>query len=234
MKFSASLLSGLTGFILTSASTITRHEYHAPYYSHNAGSTCITPGMIPNLTDSQTRIDGVVLFQALDMIDVFGPLGPLQILSLSAQQLNLHLMADTLDPVSTDPLTMNKFNSSFFPTIPPTNTFEDDLELDLLIVPGGPGAKNPNLWAVTGYVTKMYPKVESGVLDQLLATTNKNAWAIIKEMGPRVTYGLNLIFAFIGTFWGLEQSERIANIAEHVPRAATDGPFSKHLQNHAH
>ncbi|KAF9784823.1 hypothetical protein IL306_007030 [Fusarium sp. DS 682] len=263
MKFSASFVNGLTLFTSASASAITRHEDHAPYYSHNARSTCITPGVIPNITGSQIRNVGVVLFQALDMIDVFGPLDPLQILSLSVQQLNLHLIAETPDPVSTAPLAMNKFNSSFFPTIPPTNTFDDDLDLDLLIVPGGPGARNPNLGAVTGYITKMYPKVKvlmtictgagvaarSGVLDRHLATTNKNAWATIKEMGPKVnwvsparyvidgkvwsssgvTSGLDLIFAFIGTFWGPEQSERIASIVEHVPRVATDDPFSKHF-----
>jgi hypothetical protein len=37
------------------------------------------------------------------------------------------------------------------------------------------------------------------------------------------------MFAFIGTFWGAEQSERIASIIEHVPRVATDDPFSKHF-----
>jgi hypothetical protein len=40
---------------------------------------------------------------------------------------------------------------------------------------------------------------------------------------------LDLIFAFIETFWGAQQSQRIASIIEHVPRAATDDPFSQHF-----
>ncbi|KAF5607228.1 uncharacterized protein FSUBG_5411 [Fusarium subglutinans] len=234
MKFSISLLSGLALLNTSSASTISRPEAHVAHYSRDAEPTCITPGIVPNITGSQIRNVGVILFQALDMIDVFGPLDPLQILSLTS-----------------------------FQRSPPTNTFDDDLDLDLLIVPGGPGARNPNLQAVTDYIAKMYPKVKmlmtictgagvaarSGVLDGHLATTNKNAWATMKEMGPRVnwvsparyvidgnvwsssgvTSGLDLIFAFMSTFWGAEQSERIASIVEHVPRVATDDPFSKHF-----
>ncbi|KIL91677.1 hypothetical protein FAVG1_05294 [Fusarium avenaceum] len=261
MKFSTSLLaSAFALFTASSASAVARHAEYAP---QDAEPTCITPGAIPNITGSQIRNVGVVLFQALDMIDVFGPLDPLQLISHSVQKLNLHLIAETLDPVTTAPVSMNKFNSSFFPTIPPTNTFDDDLDLDLLIVPGGGGARNPNLQAVTAYIAKMYPKVKvlmtictgagvaarAGVLDGHMATTNKNAWATMKEMGPKVnwvsparyvidgklwsssgvTSGLDLIFAFISTFWGTEQSERIASIVEHVPRAATDDPFSKHF-----
>ncbi|KAM0245695.1 hypothetical protein ACHAP5_005179 [Fusarium lateritium] len=263
MKFSTSLLtSAFALFSTSSASAIARHAENTPYYPQDAEPTCITPGAIPNITGSQIRNVGVVLFQAFDMMDVFGPLDPLQLVSLSVQKLNLHLIAETLDHVTTAPVSMNKFDSSFFPTIPPTNTFDDDLDLDLLIVPGGGGARNPNLQAVTAYIAKMYPKVKilmtictgagvaarAGVLDGHMATTNKNAWATMKDMGPKVnwvsparyvvdgkiwsssgvTSGLDLIFAFISTFWGKEQSERIAGMTEHVPRAATDDPFSKH------
>lgn len=37
----------------------------------------------------------------------------------------------------------------------------------------------------------------------------------------------DLIFAFIETFWGSQQSQRIASIIEHVPRAVTDDLFSQ-------
>ncbi|QPC79599.1 hypothetical protein HYE68_010351 [Fusarium pseudograminearum] len=263
MKISTSLITGIFAiFVTTSASTIGRHDDSYPNFIREAEQTCITPGVIPNITGSQIRTVGVVLFQGFDMIDVFGPLDPLQLMSLSVQKLNLHLIAETLDPVTTKPVVMNKFDSSFFPTVPPTNTFDDELDLDLLIVPGGSGARNPNLQAVTSYIAKMFPKVKilmtictgagvaarSGVLDGHMATTNKNAWATMKDMGPKVnwvsparyvidgkiwsssgvTSGLDLIFAFIATFWGKEQSERLAAIAEHVPREATDDPFSKH------
>ncbi|RGP59186.1 hypothetical protein FLONG3_11259 [Fusarium longipes] len=264
MKISTSLVTGAFAFFTaSSASVMSRHNDLYLNYIRDAEPACITPGAIPNITGSQIRSVGVVLFQAFDMIDVFGPLDPLQLMSLGVQKLNLHLIAETLDPVTTAPVAMNKFNSSFFPTIPPTNTFNDELELDLLIVPGGPGARNPNLQAVTDYIAKMYPKVKilmtictgagvaarSGVLDGHMATTNKNAWSTMKDMGPKVnwvsparyvvdgkvwsssgvTSGLDLIFAFISTFWGREQSEHIASIVEHVPREATDDPFSKHF-----
>ncbi|KAF5016686.1 hypothetical protein F66182_11556 [Fusarium sp. NRRL 66182] len=265
MKFSTSLLtSALALFTTTSASATARHANHAAYFPRRAEQACITPGAVPDITGSQIRNVGVVLFQALDMIDVFGPLDPLQLISLSIQQLNLHLIAETLEPVSTAPVAMNRFNSSFWPTIPPTNTFDEDgLELDLLIVPGGPGARNPELKAVTDYIAKMYPRVKvlmtictgagvaarAGVLDGHMATTNKNAWATMRSMGPRVnwvsparfvidgkvwsssgvTSGLDLIFAFIETFWGSQHSERIASIVEHEPRVATDDPFAQHF-----
>jgi putative intracellular protease/amidase len=216
MKFSTSLLTGAFAFFTTaSASAIVGHDNYYSNYIRESESSCITPGVIPNITGSQIRNVGVVLFQAFDMIDVFGPLDPLQLLSLGAQQLNLHLIAETLDPVTTAPIAMNKFNSSFFPVIPPTNTFDDDLDLDLLIVPGGPGARNPNLQAVTGYIAKMYPKVKvlmtictgagvaarAGVLDGHMATTNKNAWAIMKEMGPKVNWVSPARYVIDGKVW---------------------------------
>ncbi|KAL3594870.1 hypothetical protein FPOAC2_09187 [Fusarium poae] len=263
MKISASVVAGaFTLFTTASSSVIDRYDEHYPNYIREAEPTCITPGVIPNITGSDIRNVGVVLFQAFDMMDVFGPLDPLQLISLGVQQLNLYLIAETLDPVTTAPVAMNKFDSSFFPTIPPTNTFDDDLDLDLLIVPGGAGARNPDLQAATSYIAKMYPNVKvlmtictgagvaarSGVLDGHMATTNKNAWATMKQMGPKVnwvsparyvidgkvwsssgvTSGLDLIFAFITTFWGKEQSERLAGMTEHVPRDATDDPFANH------
>ncbi|GKU00453.1 dj-1 family protein [Fusarium langsethiae] len=263
MKISTSVVTRAFAFFATATtSAIGTHDDSCAKYIREAEPTCITPGVIPNITGSQIRNVGVVLFQAFDMMDVFGPLDPLQLISLGVQKLNLHLIAETLDPVTTAPVAMNKFDSSFFPIVPPTNTFDDDLDLDLLIVPGGAGARNPSLQAVTSYIAKMYPKVKilmtictgagvaarSGVLDGHMATTNKNAWATMKEMGPKVnwvsparyvidgklwsssgvTSGLDLIFAFITTFWGKEQSERLAGMAEHVPRDATDDPFAKH------
>ncbi|KAF4975604.1 hypothetical protein FZEAL_7634 [Fusarium zealandicum] len=261
MKLSLSLLTGaLAVFTTTSASAIARHADHAPYYARDTEPTCITPGAVPDIQGSQIRNIGVVLFRAFDMIDVFGTLDPLQLLAHMAQPLNLHLIAETLEPVTTEPISMNKFNSSFWPTVNPTKTFADDVDLDVLIVPGGPGARSPELGAVTDYIAKMYPRVKvlmtictgsgvaarAGVLDGHLATTNKNAWAAMTSMGPKVnwvsparfvidgkvwsssgvTSALDLVFAFIETYWGSEQSQRIAGIIEHVPRIATDDPFS--------
>ncbi|KAH7154975.1 class I glutamine amidotransferase-like protein [Dactylonectria estremocensis] len=223
-------------------------------------STCVTPKAIPELEGSKIRSIGMVLFRAFDMIDVFGTLDPFQLLSLTAQQMNLHLIAASLDPVTTQPLTMNPYNSSFFPVIQPTNTFDDDLDLDVLIVPGGPGARSPSLDKEIAYIKKVFPKIkilmtictgagvaaQSGVMDGYMATTNKKAWATMTAKGPDVkwvsparfvidgkvwsssgvTSALDLVFNFIETYWGSEQSETIANMIEHAPLAADDDPFA--------
>jgi len=57
---------------------------------------------------------GIVIFRAFEMLDVFGPLDALQILSRT-HKLNLYLLSDTLDIVTTKPVTasMNPYNSSF-------------------------------------------------------------------------------------------------------------------------
>ena len=149
------------------------------------------------------------------MIDVFGPLDPLQILSLKEQKMDLHLIAETMEPVLTEPSKMNPFNSSFWPTIPPTNTFDDDLDLDLLIVPGGPGARAPNLDPVIDYIAKMYPKVkvlmtvctgaslaaQAGVLDGRMATTNKAAWDDMIAKGPDVDWVAPARYIIDGDTW---------------------------------
>lgn len=178
-------------------------------------NSCIPPHAIPNITGSEIRNIGMVLFPTFDMIDVFGTLDPLQLLSLQVQKLNLHLIAVTLDPVTTQPVTMNQFNSSFFPTIQPTATFDDDLDLDILIVPGGPGARSPSLSDVYSYIAKTVPKVKllmtvctgagiaasAGVLDGYMATTNKHAWSTMTAMGPNVTWVAPARYVVDGDVW---------------------------------
>ncbi|KAF4470466.1 hypothetical protein FALBO_2634 [Fusarium albosuccineum] len=216
MKFPTSLLVGAFALFTTaSASAMVRNANSAPYYARDTEQTCITPGAIPNITGSAIRNIGVVLFQAFDMLDVFGPLDPLQLVALSVQKLNVHLIAETLDPVTTAPVAMNKFNSSFWPVVPPTATFDDDLDLDVLIVPGGGGARNPDLKAVTDYIAKMFPNVKifmtictgsgvaarAGVLDGHMATTNKNAWATMTAFGPNVKWVSPARYVIDGKVW---------------------------------
>ncbi|KAH7015266.1 class I glutamine amidotransferase-like protein [Ilyonectria destructans] len=261
MQFSArSLVSTIALITKTFASTIPPCSDDGITAYNN---TCVRPGAIPDIQGSDIRNVGMMLFRAFDMVDVFGTLDPLQLLALTGQQLNLYLIAASLDPVTTQPLTMNPFNSSFFPVIQPTNTFDDDLDLDVLIVPGGPGARSSDLQAEIAYIEKMFPKVkvfmtvctgagvaaQAGVLDGHMATTNKKAWATMTAKGPNVnwitparyvidgkiwtssgvTSALDLMFKFIGTYWGSEQSQTIATMMEHVPLAADNDPFSEML-----
>ncbi|KAK7417164.1 hypothetical protein QQX98_004767 [Neonectria punicea] len=261
MRLSTSYLAGALALLTTPFAAALPPHRHNSVSLAASNSTCVTPGAIPELQGSEIRNIGVVLFRAFDMIDIFGTLDPLQLLALSTQQMKLHLVAASLDPVTSEPITMNSFNSSFWPVVQPTNTFDEDLDLDVLIVPGGPGARSASLQAEIAYIQKMFPEVDilmtictgagiaarAGVLDGHMATTNKNAWDTIKAMGPKVnwvtparfvidgkiwsssgvTSALDLVFAFIETYWGSDRSETIANIIEHEPKEAEDDPFSE-------
>jgi hypothetical protein len=57
---------------------------------------------------------GMILFRAFEILDVFGPLEALSILAKN-RQLNLYLIANTMDHVTTAPASagMNAFNSTF-------------------------------------------------------------------------------------------------------------------------
>ncbi|KAK6828071.1 hypothetical protein PG987_011412 [Apiospora arundinis] len=104
----------------------------------------------PNDTNSKpVKNIGVVLFPSFDVVDVFGSLEPLNLLSLQ-RQLNLYMIAATLDPISTAPRAMSAFNSSFGEVIVPSHTFDSvvrdpTLDLDMLLVPGGIGTRAPDL-----------------------------------------------------------------------------------------
>ena len=208
MKFTLAALGTACTSLLSGAAA-------TPLAARNNDSVCISPRPLPDLTGADIRRVGVVLFQALDMIDVFGPLDPLQIMAKSTQQMQLHMIAETLEPVTTAPASMNPHNSSFYPTIPVTDTFDDDLDLDVLIVPGGPGVRAPNLEPVEQYVARMFPKVKfllnictgsglaarSGVMDGYLSTTNKAAFDDITSWGPDVHWVSPARYVVDGKIW---------------------------------
>ncbi|KAL0940985.1 dj-1 family protein [Colletotrichum truncatum] len=162
---------------------------------------------------------GAIIFPGMDMIDIWGPLDILQLTALS-NKLNLHLIAADKNPIVTgiidpsDP-TRNKFGSSFWPTIVPTATFDDDLDLDVLLVPGGPGVRAPGLEPIVEYVKRTYPKVKylitvctgasfaarAGILDGRRATTNKRAWQTITAFGPKVKWVSPARYVVDGNIW---------------------------------
>lgn len=186
-----------------------------------AGATpvgeCVETQRAPAINGSELRSFGVVLFPGFDMIDVFGTLEPLQLMAHLEQRMMLSLIAESLDPVTTETNGpgSNAKDSVFWPKALPNNTFSDELDLDVLIVPGGPGVRNPNLPAVTDYIAKMFPKVKvlitictgsglaarAGVLDGKMATTNKNAWKAILPMGPKVKWVSPARYIVDGKLW---------------------------------
>ncbi|KAK3321466.1 class I glutamine amidotransferase-like protein [Cercophora scortea] len=159
----------------------------------------------------------ILLFRAFDLLDVNGPLSPLQLLAHS-YPLTLSLLARTLDPVTTRPASpsMNPHNASFWPSLTPTHTFATAPEnLDVLIVPGGLGSRSPDLEPEIAYLRAAFPKVRylitictgagvaarAGVLDGRRATTNKRAWGEITAMGPGVRWVAPARWVVDGHIW---------------------------------
>ncbi|KAK2599845.1 hypothetical protein N8I77_011567 [Diaporthe amygdali] len=169
-----------------------------------------------NEATPQLKNWGVVLFRAFDGLDIFGPLDALQLLAFQ-RQMNLYLIAETMDPVTSQPSSaaMNTYNSSFWPVILPTHTFAIAPELDVLLVPGGPGVRAPNLQNITDFIADRYESLEylitictgaglaakSGVLDGRRATTNKSAWSTITAWGPNVDWIRQARWVVDGNIW---------------------------------
>lgn len=159
---------------------------------------------------------GAVLFQAMEMLDLVGPIDALQLVAYN-RHVNLHLIAATLDPVTTAPVSpsSNTYNSSWWPTFQPTNTFDDDLDLDVLIVPGGPGVRAPGLEPIVEYVRKHAPRVKylvtictgaslaarAGALDGRRVTTNKAAWGLITAQAPLAKWVSPARYVVDGNVW---------------------------------
>jgi transcriptional regulator GlxA family with amidase domain len=124
-------------------------------------------------------------------LDAFGSLDILNTLSFK-KQINLSLIASTLDPVSTyvDAPEVNVARSKFSQSIVPTHTFSHPPEkLDVLLVPGGFGAHLPPPARndAVEYIKLVYPSLQyifsvctgamllarAGVLKGKRATANK-------------------------------------------------------------
>lgn len=109
-----------------------------------------------------------------------------------------------MDPVISGPslAAMNPFNSSVYPVLPPTHTFENAPDLDVLILAGGPGWRNPTLNATLDYIAKITPIVEqvltictgsalaarAGITKERKATTNKTSWPNAVNAGLKTTW----------------------------------------------
>lgn len=146
---------------------------------------------------------GIVLFRMFDVLDVMGPTEVLQFVSASFKT-DIVYIAETMEPVTTRPTfpSMNPFNSSVYPLLPPTHTFETAPELDVLIIPGGPGWRNPSLNATLDYIRKTAPNVKqiitictgaalagrAGIMAGKKATTNKSSWPSAISANPNTTW----------------------------------------------
>ncbi|KAH7309165.1 ThiJ/PfpI [Stachybotrys elegans] len=180
-------------------------------------STIVLSSGVVAVLAAPPRNWGVALFNSYDTIDVFGVLDPLFYLSFQSQ-INLSLIAETMDPVWVRPYTeaANVHNSTFRFSINPTHTHGTAPEdLEVLLVPGGPAMLFDNQTATVEFVRKVYPNLkyllttctgagiaaQAGVLDGRRATTNKSAWTRITALGPDVQWVSPARWVTDGNIW---------------------------------
>jgi len=160
---------------------------------------------------------GFVLFQAYEPLDIFGPYEALFTLSRS-HRIDIAWLAETLEPVTTAPqlAAMNKMNSSAFIGVPPTHTFATaPSDIEVLLVPGGAGARAPNLNATLEFIKETYPKLKylitvctgsmvvarTGLLSGVRATSNKAAWTSVVATDPTAHWIPHARWAVDGNIW---------------------------------
>ncbi|KAK7032423.1 hypothetical protein VNI00_013171 [Paramarasmius palmivorus] len=178
-------------------------------------SSSLTQG---NVTNGTLPVDyGVLLFPAFQALDVFGPMDALNILSWN-YSINLHLISDSLDPVTTKSEAMNVPNSNFSESVVPTHTFDNPPpKIDVLFVPGGVGtrAPAPALDRHIAFIKETYPSLQylisvctgswllakAGVLDGKNATSNKRAWAGREGLGNGTQWIAHARWIVDGNIW---------------------------------
>ncbi|CAN8096000.1 unnamed protein product [Discula destructiva] len=159
---------------------------------------------------------GVVVFPGFQALDLFGPLDALNMLS-SSHKMNLHILAATLDPVSTarPPDFPGGVGSQFAQRILPTHTFATAPPLDVLLVPGGIGTRLPGIASAVDFVRDVFPSLQylvtvctgawvaarAGVLDGRRATSNKLAWAQTVALRPEVDWVHRARWVEDGNVW---------------------------------
>ncbi|KAK5744780.1 hypothetical protein LTR17_001856 [Elasticomyces elasticus] len=160
---------------------------------------------------------GFVLFQAYEPLDIFGPYEALLGLSRT-HRIDIAWLAETLEPVSTGPKlpAMNAQNSSAFISIPPTHTFATaPSDIEVLLVPGGLGARAPDMNATLEYIEEVFPKLKylitvctgamivakTGLLSGVRATTNKAAWQDVVATDPTAHWIPHARWAVDGKIW---------------------------------
>ncbi|KAI3394949.1 hypothetical protein diail_2056 [Diaporthe ilicicola] len=168
---------------------------------------------------------GVVVFPAFQPLDLFGPLDVLSLLSRS-NRMNLYIIAETLEPVSTKQLPVTGDDNTqppptqspgFGASILPTHSFATAPALDVLLVPGGQGtrAQSPAISGAVEFIRERYHSLQylitvctgsglaarSGVLDGKRATTNKMAWESIVALRPQVDWVHRARWVNDGNVW---------------------------------
>ncbi|KAG6808957.1 hypothetical protein H0H92_002244 [Tricholoma furcatifolium] len=147
---------------------------------------------------------GVILYPGFQALDVFGPLDALNTLALiSPHPLTLSIIASTLDPVSTKPPPSTAPAIAVSQSVVPTHTFANAPPLDVLLIPGGRGARDASIVQdAVEFTAHVYPSLKylitvctgsviaarAGVLDHRRATSNKASWQWVIEQRKEVVW----------------------------------------------
>ncbi|KAJ7789184.1 class I glutamine amidotransferase-like protein [Mycena olivaceomarginata] len=196
---------------------------------------------------------GCSFFPTFEQLDVNGLMEALYLLSLQFP-MNLAIVAETLDPVSSKPLPANNtLNSNFSQSVLPTNSFANVPPIEVLLIPGGFGAEVPEASDATiAFVRDVFPKLQylitvctgaglaarAGVLDGRNATTNKAEWVKTTALArwvvdgnvwttSGVSAGTDGVLAFIEELYGAGPATSVANTMEWVRiMNSSDDPFA--------
>lgn len=153
-----------------------------------------------------------MVFPGFQVLDAFGPLDTLNNLSRTTP-LEFVTLAATLDPVNSRVEGPGRIGQSVLPT----HTFDDcPDDLEVLLVPGGFGARNPAITApIAEFVKRIFPKLrylltvctgsaivaQSGLLDGRRATSNKRSWDWATSQGPAVNWVRQARWVVDGNIW---------------------------------
>ncbi|KAH7115804.1 DJ-1/PfpI family protein-like protein [Dendryphion nanum] len=204
----------------------------------------------------------VALFPGFQLLDATGPLDVLNILAYT-KPIRLSIIAASLSPVSTHHAHHTSANSHFSQAIVPTHTFETaPKDIEVLLIPGGFGSrKEENLDGLVDWIREVYPSLrwcltvctgsailaKTGVLNGRKATSNKKAFAWVREQNTAVEWvpkarwvvdgniwtssgisaGIDLIYAWLAEVYGEETASLIADSSEYERRTeAGDDRFA--------
>ncbi len=192
-----------------------------------------------------------VIFPGFELLDLYGPL---EMLGMLSEEFSLTLVAETAGPVASGAGTQSLAELSFV----------DCSGFDMLLIPGGPGTRreidNPAMMdfllraavdaeVVASVCTGSVLLARSGLLDGRKATSNKRAWDWVISSSQSVSWqakarwvqdgpywtssgvaaGIDMSLALIASLLGQQTAEDVSTAAEYDWHRDPDwDPFADH------